>query len=61
MTVGDQDKLSWKSYHKKPLNTEITWDSNSLSQAETVFILIIADVGPTVLNTCFCNLSSIFK
>ena len=46
---------------EQPLNTEITWDSDSLSQAETVFVLIIASVQPAVLHTRFCNLLSIFK
>ena len=28
--------MAWKSYHEKLLNTEFTWDRNSLSQADTV-------------------------
>lgn len=51
MADSDEDrKLSWKNDPERTLNTKITWNSNGLFLAESVFILIV-----------LCNLSSIFK
>ena len=34
--IPEEKKRAWKTYHKKLLNTEFTWDRNSLSQADTI-------------------------
>ena len=37
LAVSDEDKkIAWKSYHKNLLKTEFAWNSNILSQADTV-------------------------
>lgn len=44
MADSDEDKkLSWKNDHERTLNTKITWNSNGLFPAESVFILIVLD------------------
>ena len=34
--IPEEKRRAWKTYHKKLLNTEFTWDRNSLSQADTI-------------------------
>ena len=37
LTVSDLDeKIAWKSYYEKLLNTEFPWDRNSLFQADII-------------------------
>ena len=34
--VDEEKKRAWKIYYEKLLDTEFAWDSNNLSQADTI-------------------------
>ena len=34
--INEEKKRAWKSYHDKLINTEFSWDRNSLSHADTI-------------------------
>ena len=38
-TQHEDKKLAWKSYHEKLLNTNFTWDRNSLSYVDAIGIV----------------------
>ena len=34
--IDEEKKRAWKIYYEKLLDTEFAWDSNNLSQADTI-------------------------